>query len=162
MHPLLTAARLLVRDMGGAEDAAKHLGKRGSSLNHELDPNYEGAKFGLLDAATLTQAALAEGVRDAARIATAFAAECGGTFLPLPQSAQTHDDTLRHVSELVTAFGQALAEVTKAVEDGKVNDNELATVQAESLQVIGALQRLVVHLGQLNAAGKPAHIRRAA
>lgn len=156
MHPLLIAARLVVRDMGGADQAARHLGKSGSTLAHEIDPNYPSAKLGLLDAATLSAAA------SDARIASAFAAECGGVYLQLPQAAsEADDDTMRHITALVGEFGDVLREVSSAAADGCVTDNELDRVQREAVEVIAGLQRLLVHLAQRNQAAKPL-LRRAA
>lgn len=158
MHPVMIAARLLVRDMGSADVAAPHLGKSASTLSHELDPNYKGAKLGLLDALTLTQASGDD------RIATAFAAACGGVFLKLPQDgSQAGDDTVQHVTRVVGEFGDVLREVSGSTADGQVSDNELVRVQAEALEAIGALQRMLAHLAQLNQAGKSApHLQRVA
>lgn len=155
MHPLLIAARLLVRDMGGADEAAKHLGKSGTTLSHELNPNDRTAKLGLLDAATLTQASGNH------LLATAFAAECGGVFLPLPDLAVAAggQDTLGKVSKLVTEFGDVLREVASRTADGVVCDNDLAVLQAECLQLMSAQQDMLVHLARLNQAGKPPMLR---
>lgn len=150
MHALLIAVRLTVRELGGAEQAARHLGKSPSTLAHELDPNCAHAKLGLLDAATLAAAASEK------RIAAAFAAECGGMFLPLPQAdgSAAGEDTTRLFATLATEFGDVLAAAGQAVADGRVTDRELGEVQKQGLELMGALQSLMVHLAQRNQAAK--------
>lgn len=150
MHPLLIAAKLTVRNMGGAELAARHLGKSPSTLAHELDPNCAHAKFGLLDAATLVEAS------GDTRIAAAFAAECGGMFLLLPRvdDSAAGEDTSRLFAKLAAEFGDVLTAAGAAVADGRVTDRELGEVQKQGLELMGALQSLMVHLGQRNQAAK--------
>lgn len=155
-HPLLIAARLVVRDMGGAERAALHLGKGESTLRHELNPNDAKNKLGLLDAATLSQAS-----RDS-RIAEAFAAECGGVFIALARSEDTPegDTTMEYAGRLATELGELLTSAAKAVSDGTVTDDELRAVMAKGVTMASAWQDLMVHMGRLNQAGKPAIAKR--
>ena len=150
MHPLLTAARLSVQGLGGTEQAARLLGKSTSSLYAELDPNAPHAKLGLLDAALLATAA-GDG-----RIAAAFAAECEGMFLRLPRADDSADgeDTGHLFARLASEFGDVLTTAGSAVADGRVTDRELQEVQKQGLDLMGALQSLMVHLAQRNAAAK--------
>lgn len=150
-HPLLIAAQHVVRKMGGNDIAARHLGKSVHTMRHELQEDYDGAKLGLLDACMLSQAAADT------RIAAAFAMECGGTFVPLPDLPEEGDgaDTMRHVSTLVKEFGDVLSEVSSRAADGDISDNDLAALQRESLEMMAALQGLMSHLTHRNAAGKP-------
>lgn len=165
-HPVIIAARLLVRDMGGAAEAARHLGKSGSTLAHELEQSHAAGssnaalepsalkarpKLGLLDAVTLMQASADT------RLISAIAAECGGVYMPLPQMADGagQQDTVNHVTRLVGEFGDVLREVAARTPDGEVSDNDMTVLQAESLELMGALQALMVHLARLNQAGKP-------
>lgn len=150
MHPLLTAAKLTVTDLGGTDLAARHIGKSASSLYSELDPNNRHAKLGLLDAALLASACQDK------RLASAFAMECGGLFLPLPQTdgSAAADDISRHFARLATEFGDVLSAAGAAVIGGNVTDTKLTAVQVQGLELMGALQALMVHLAQCNQAAK--------
>lgn len=150
MHPLLTAARLTVQSLGGTEQAARLLGKSTSTLYAELDPNATHGKLGLLDATMLASAA-GDG-----RIPSAMAAECEGMFLRLPRhdDSAEGEDTGRLFARLASEFGDVLSAAGTAVADGRVTDRELQEVQKQGLELMGALQSLMVHLAQRNAAGK--------
>lgn len=153
-HPIMIAARLTVRDAGGAAKVAEHLGKSGHTLTKELDPNFVGGKLGLLDALTIVQA-----TRDL-RILQAFADECGCAVMPLPQLAgEVDDDTMRHVGTLVTEFGDVLRDVGAATADGRVTDNEMERVQRQALELQAALMRLLSHVARMNERTRPAPLR---
>lgn len=148
-HPLLIAARLVVRDMGGAERAAEHIGASESALRHQLNPNDRANKLGLLDAATLSNAS------GDTRIAEAFAHECGGVFIAMPQvpgASATGPTTMEHAGKLATELGELLASAAAAVRDGDVKDSELREVMAKGVDMMAAWQGLMVHMGQLNEA----------
>lgn len=147
-HPLLIAARLVVRDMGGAERAAEHIGASESALRHQLNPNDRANKLGLLDAATLSAAS------GDTRIAEAFAAECGGVFIAMPQAtvATGGPTTMEHAGKLATELGELLASTAEAVRDGEVKDSELREVMAKGVDMMTAWQSLMVHMGRLNEA----------
>lgn len=148
-HPLLIAAQLVVRSMGGFEEAAKSLGKSPSTLRHELNEDDHANKLGLMDAMTLTQSSGDQ------RIVVALAAECGGVFMPLPQASTAgSEDTVRHIGLLVKEFGELLSEVSTRAADGVISDNDLAALQRESLEMMGAMQALLVHLAARNASTK--------
>jgi hypothetical protein len=157
MKTLLLAARAVVQEMGGVKAVAQALGCNATTLAHELDPNYEGAKLGVDRALQIDQ------LHGEGRIATAFASASGGVFMPLPKAAGgAGDDTLQHVSRLVSEFGDVLREVSSSTADGRITDNELQQFLAEALQVQGALNALIAHLSRLNQAAKPQHLQRVA
>ena len=154
MHPLMIAARLTVRDAGGAKQVAPHLDKSHETLTKELDPNFPGGKLGLIDAATIVQAT---GDR---RILQAFAEECRCAVFPLPElAADVDDDTMHHISQMVTDFSVTLRDVSAAVADGRVNDNELDDAVRDWLKLNAAWHRLYAHMIRLNERSGPTELR---
>ena len=152
MNPLV-AARLAVRDHGGAAAVAPLIGKAASSLCHELDVRVRTAKLGLLDAISIAQ------VTGDNRIPTAVAAECGGLFLPLPTMPADDPDTnasLEHIGRLSKEFGELVSTTASRIADGAVSDNDLIAIEAEYADLVVAGQRLLAHLRARNLAEKPA------
>lgn len=150
MDPLI-AARLTVRDHGGAGVIAPQLGKSQSSLSHELDPHCRGAKLSLLDAVSIAQ------LTGDARIPTAFAAECGGMFVPLPTVPADDPDTqatMAHLGRVSSEFGDLVSTTAGRIADGSVSDNDLAAIEREYADLVVAGQRLLTHLRARNAAEK--------
>lgn len=154
MDPLI-AARLVVRDAGGADSIAPHLGKSADTLRHELNPNDRTAKLGLQDAVTITQVA-----KDL-RILTAFASECGAMVVPLPAVADNGDGSVEAVAKLAREFGDYLSKVSEAVSDGRVTDNELQRCERELGEMVQAAQQLQALIAALNRAAKPQALRAA-
>jgi hypothetical protein len=147
---VLHAAMNLVHDHpGGAQDLGPKIGKAGSTLSHEVNPQYPHAKLGLLDALKLSVVSGNRGILNA------FAAECGCLVLPMVQNAGGDGDTLNALGAMAREFGELVAEVSCAMADGRVSDNEMARVETEAGQLMQALQRVVGVLKASNMAGRP-------
>lgn len=156
MDVLHAALNLVHNHPGGAQDLGPKIGKAGSTLSHEVNPQYPSAKLGLLDAVKLS---VVSGNR---AVLNAFAAECGCLALPLVQNAGGDEDTLKALAAMAHEFADLVAEASMAMADGHVSDNELARVETEAGQMVQALQRVMSVLHASNAASKPVLLRPAA
>lgn len=150
-----TAAFNLVHDYpGGAEALAPQLKKSPTTLNHEVDPNYASAKFGLVDA---VKATILTGDR---QVLNAFAADCNCMVVPLPQCADgIDDDTFKGVTALAREFAELVGQVSDATADDVVSDNELKRVEREAAELMAAVQLVLVSLRKRNEASKPSTLR---
>lgn len=128
---------------GGAEALAVRLGKRGSSLSHELTGTGT-AKLGLLDAVKISQ------LTGDVRVVQAYAAACGGMFVPLAP-VDTHGAALQDVAVAVKEFSDLVSAFTSAMADGVVTDNELRRVEREAGDLFGAVHRLLQAAKGLNS-----------
>jgi len=134
---------------GGAEALAVRLGKRGSSLSHEVRPPVgSSAKFGLLDAVTAMELS---GDR---RILNAIAGRLNCIVIPMPQIDDS-DGSAHHVARVAAEFGELMAEVATSVSDGHVSANELARVNHSYAEMTAVCQRMLAHLAALHEEAKP-------
>lgn len=140
---LRAAAYNVVADYpGGATALGPLIGKAASTLSHEVDLRYPGAKLGLHDAAKITA------ITGDLRIVEAFCAAAGGRFQPLPGSpnAASPDhpaNPLEALGTMAHEFGQLLGEASTALADGHVTPNELARIQREAGDLLAALGQLL-------------------
>lgn len=148
---LLLAAYHTVHDYrGGASTLGTLLGKAGGTLSHEVcPPEGSKAKLGLLDAAKIVEIS-----RDQ-RIAHAFAARCGGMFVPLAGLDVDAPD-MAQIAEVAREFADVMAEAAKGLADGTVTDNELGRIEREWGELVQRGGQMLAHFRALNAAGKPA------
>jgi hypothetical protein len=155
MRSILDAAYHLVHDYReGAHALARFLNKAYVTLCHEVAG--EGtAKLGLVDAAKLTQRT------GNLAILNAFAAACSCMVLPLPKRGVALD-TLPQLADTAKEFSEFVAEVAASMNDNEVTGNELARIDVELGQMIGAAQALRATLAQIHEAGKPVPLRKAA
>lgn len=151
---IMDAARNLAENYpGGVAALAPRIEKNETTLRHELHETGT-AKLGLRTAVQLTTRS-----KDL-RILNAFAAECGAMVLLLPAALDVEDDaTMRDLAALAREFADVVQEVTGAVADGAVTANELARVQAQWADLVGAGQRMLQHLQAAHQAARPAHLR---
>lgn len=138
-HDLQAAAFNLVADYpGGATVLGPLIGKAASTLSHEVDLRYTGAKLGLHDAGKLTQ------VSGDLRIVRAFCALAGGRFQPLPADpANPHAHPLAALGSMAHEFAELVSEAGAALADGQVTPNELQRIQREAGGLLGALNHLL-------------------
>ncbi len=153
---LLDAARQLVRGYPGRVDAmAQRLGKNPGTLRHEVAgaPTY---KLGAEDLEEMTLLALEVRQPNALVAVATLAANCGQMLVPLPQlAADLDDDCMRQLTEAVKDFGQLCTEVSADLVDGRISDNELARIDADSSQLIARLGLLREALARRNREDKP-------
>lgn len=109
----------------GAAALAAPLGKSASTLQHELDPGYAGAKLGLLDAVRITN------ITGDLRILNAFAAECGAMVVPLPSAHLADDCAMTAAAQLMHECSDVIASISRAIADSTVTANELDEFRRE-------------------------------
>jgi hypothetical protein len=144
------AAFRLVRDFpGGAQALAGVVGKSATSLSHEVNPNYPGAKLGLADAVTLS-----EWTGDR-QVLNAFAANMSCMVVPLVAAVPGAEGAAAYTATLASEFGQLMAACAAGLADGTVTDNERAHIEREGAELMSALQRLLGEVRAINVASKP-------
>jgi hypothetical protein len=72
-----------------------------------------------------------------------LAREAGGTFVRLPAADVSHEDVVKHTSEVVAEFSDVLREVAMAMADGAVTEDEAARVAQEGHEAIAKIAVLV-------------------
>jgi len=134
---------------GGAEALAIRLGKRGTSLSHEVRPPANStAKAGLVDALKVMQFA-----RDY-RVLHVMNAECGFMAMPLPVLDEAHQDTMGHLANVAKEFSDVLQTVAVGAADRTITDNELADLQRQWGELMNAGSSLLANYAAKNAEGK--------
>lgn len=134
---------------GGAEALAVRLGKRGTSLCHEVRPPVGGtAKAGLLDAVKIMEI-----TRDY-RTLHVMASRCGFMALPLPALDDSHADTTAYLADVAKEFSDVMQVVAAGAADNKITDNELASLERQWGELVAAGTRLLANYSAKNAEGK--------
>jgi hypothetical protein len=153
---LIDAARHLGRRFpGGLECLAVRLGKRDSTMRHELAGS-DAYKLGLQDAELITQLALEQHVENPLQVLNAFAANCGAVVVPLPGLLSGEGATFEDLAALAKEFAEFVLITSMALADGKVTGNELRDVDREMAELIGCAQRVRADLAAIHDAAKPA------
>lgn len=136
---------------GGAEALAVRLGKRGTSLCHEVRPPVGGtAKAGLLDAVKIMEI-----TRDY-RALHAMASRCGFMTLPLPTLDDSHADTTAYLADVAKEFSDVMQVVAAGAADGVISDSELAALERQWGELVAAGIRLLGNFTAKNAEGRSA------
>lgn len=149
------AARSLARRIpGGIECLAVRLGKRPSSMRHELAGS-DAYKLGLEDAELITQFAIEQRVDNPLQILNAFAGSCGALVVPLPQLLTGTGTTFEDLASAAKEFAEFVSVTAGAAADGVVNANELREVDRELAELIGCAQRVRAGLAAMHVAGRP-------
>lgn len=145
------AAFRLVHDFpGGAQVLASVVGKSSTSLSHEVNPNYPGAKLGLADAVRLS-----EWTGDR-QVLNAFAGRMSCMVVPLVASVPGAEGVAAYTAALASEFGELMAACAAGLADGTVTDNERTRIEREGAELMAALQRLLGEVRAMNIASKPA------
>lgn len=150
MDVLMAAFRLVHDAPGGAVALAPLLGKTPATLSHEVSPTYPSAKLGLADAVALSEWRADRGILNA------FAARMSCMVVPLVADVPGAENAATLVAGLAREFGELMAECSADLADGSVTDTELARIDKEGAQLIGALQALMSEVRAINQAGKAA------
>ena len=134
---------------GGAEALALRLGKRGTSLCHEVRPPANStAKAGLVDAMKIM------GLSDDHRTLHAMNAELGYMAVRLPGVDMASGTTMAHLAAVSREFNDVVQAAAVSAADGVITDNELAQLQRQSGELIAAVHALLGDFVQQNAKGK--------
>ncbi len=138
---------------GGAAALAVRMNKSPSTLQKELRGE-QGYKLGLRDSVKMSKFA------GSTLIASAYAAECGGTFMLLPDMEHAVACPLAAVGALTQQVGGYVGTFTAAMADGEVSDNERRDIDAQLAALQLQIQNLQAIVHARNEAGRPAHERR--
>lgn len=152
---LLDAARHLARRFpGGVECLAVRLGKRPSTMRHELAGS-DAYKLGLEDAELITEYAVEQHIENPLQILNTLAANCGALVVPLPELHNGTGSTFEDLAATAKEFAEFVAITSSAVADGAVTGNELREVDRELAELIGCAQRVRAGMAALHVAGQP-------
>jgi hypothetical protein len=160
----LDALKRLVRAYpGGTEAVAQRLGKHPGTLRSELQPPAgSSAKLGWLDAVDIMAMARQVGMPEALTPLDLLEAEFGRVFIKALDHADDGEGLMRGVAGAAEAFGQLVSELATSAADGTITDNELGQIRTKASALLGGVHRLLAHVGDLNARGKPAQLQRVA
>lgn len=148
MDVSMAAFRLVHDAPGGATALAPVVGKSAGTLSHEVDPNYAGAKLGLLDAVKLSK------WRGDRQVLDAFALELGCVVVPLVPAVAGAEGIASRTARLVQEFGDLMCVTGAATGDGVISDNERERIEREGAELLAALQAFLGDVRALNSAGK--------
>jgi hypothetical protein len=157
MNTLDSAHQLAREYPGGIEALAPRLGgKSAFTLRHELTRQGT-SKLGLLDAEAMTLYAMQVNMANPLRILNAFAQNCGGVVLRMPDQIHGQGgDTLKDLAEAATAFSTFVSSVASSVADGEISANELREVDRRLSALVGHSQAVRERLAAMHEAAKPA------
>lgn len=134
---------------GGATALAPLMGKSPTTLSHEVDPHYAGAKLGLEDALKLMVL-----TRDL-RMLEAMAQALGCVVVPLHAGATSEPETMEALGRSAKEFAEFIAATAAAWGDGAVTENELDTMEREAADLLGMVSALLGLARARHVAGKP-------
>jgi hypothetical protein len=139
---------------GGAAALAVRMGKSPSTLQKELRGEL-GYKLGLKDSVKMSKFA------GSTLIATAYAAEMGGTFLLLPDPDHAKDCPLEAVGALSQQVGLYIGKVSADFSDGDISDNERQGITERLADLMVSIQRLqAIVIARNEASRQPGERRR--
>ena len=134
---------------GGAEALAQRLGKRGTSLCHEVRPPAGStAKAGLLDAVKIME------ISGDHRALHAINAQLGYMAVQLPNLDGAPESTISHLAAMSKEFNDVVQAAAVSAADGVISDNELNQVQRQIGELVAASQALLSDFVNQNAKGK--------
>jgi hypothetical protein len=134
---------------GGAEALAVRLGKRGSTLCHEVRPPANStAKAGLEDTMKCIE------FSDDYRVVHAINARFGFMAVKLPQLEGASESTMQHVATLSKEFNDVVQAAALSASDGVITDNELKQLQRQVGELVAATQSMLSDFTNQNAKGK--------
>jgi hypothetical protein len=140
---------------GGAAGLARAIDYNPITLSHEVK-GQGGAKLGLATAVKITQRT------GDLRILNAFAAECGAMVLLLPEALDIETSrAMQDLAAMAKEFGDVVQAAAKALEDNKVNQNELAEVRKQWSELVAVGQRMLAGIEACYEESKPAYLRAA-
>lgn len=133
MTPLDAAYNVVADYPGGAEALSARLGKKPSTLSHEVNPPAGGsAKLGLETAVKLSE------LTGDHRILHAFAECLGYRCVKVGVLAGDGVDLFREISAFAKETGEALIAAHQAIEDGTISENEIEAFERQVADIAPA------------------------
>lgn len=145
---ILDAAHLTGHEYpGGAGALAQRMGIGHVVFNNKINPNNTTHHLTLVEAMRMQQLA---GRFD---VLFAMAEACGFICLPTPES---HPETITtEIATLCREFGEYIAQVAAAAEDGRITGNELKRCEAELSDMLASANVLQASLAAMHQRAKP-------
>lgn len=137
---------------GGARSLAPRLRKSEAQLCHEVSGT-GAAKFGLVDAANITQ------MSGDLRILNAFAAFCQCLVIPMPITDDDGCNVMQHVAAASRDFAALVGHIIEAQTDQTITANELHEAERLWGVLVSQGQAVIGLLRAQHAAGVPVHLR---
>ena len=132
---------------GGAGALADRMGINRAVFNSKINPNTATHHLTMVECFRMQQLA--------GRNDVLFAMAEGLGFVCLPMPSETHADIHKEIGRVCQEFGQYVAEVTAAIEDGRITGNELKACEKELADLVGAANTLQATLGMMRHAAIP-------
>lgn len=155
------AAYHLARRYPDWDCLAALMGKRPDTLRKELT-GCDGYKWGVDDEEMLIAICIAAKVADPLAPLTAAAVNAGAILIPLPPADETPSATFKCLADTAHEFGAFMSTVGESVADNDVTANEVREAERHFGLLVSKGQACVSSMISLQAARKPADIRRAA
>jgi len=126
----------------GAPALAKTIGMKPGVLQNKADPGMDEAQLNLKQARSVV---LATGDTE---IAEAFAAECGGVFVPVEKFNATGDaGLLEQYTAMEAEHGRLAGEIHAALDDKKLTPAHIRALKTTLNRLISEQQALVARMG---------------
>jgi hypothetical protein len=132
----------------GTAALAARMGLQLTSLYHKVSPTYPTSHCSPEEMLEIMQITGDHGALHA------LAGHLGYVLLPTPDLAADTPSTLA-LAESVREFGEFAAESARSLADGRISDNELARIEREGAQALGAIEQLLKVAARVHQAGRP-------
>lgn len=133
----------------GMANLAGFLGVSEHSLQHKVSPTYPTAHCSPEEVVRICEVTGDLGPLQA------MASRLGQMVMPIPTAAGVDGDLAHKLADTCKEFGELISEISGDLADGKVTPNELARIEREAGQLIGAVHMLLAHANALAQASKP-------
>jgi hypothetical protein len=161
MNSLDALRKMVDHYPGGRAAVAARLGKVEEVLRKELS-GATSHKLGVVDATSIAEMCAEAKSQHASAYANGLAALTGAYIaLPVREMTVGKQDLRQEAASLLKEGTDVLQELTVALADEAISDNELHKIEREVGDVFERLQSLLRGVKANNAASKPAHLRAA-
>lgn len=135
---------------GGVEELAGRMGVAASTLQNTANPRQETHEWSLKRIKQVVD------FTGDLRIAHAFAAECGGLFLPVPAGGGAADaDVFRRAMKLAMEFGDVVRELDLAMADGRMTQHERERIHQQIYELGQAAHNVGLEVDRLASLSGP-------
>jgi hypothetical protein len=152
----LDAIRLIVANFpGGLDVVALRIGKPAETLRKEIAGS-QGFKLGIVHAAQISAMAIEAKSEHCYAFVNSIAGDAGRMLeLPVRDMAGGKQDLRSDAAGLMKEGSDVLMELTSALSDDQISDNELTRIEREAAEVFERTQAIVRGARARNLAGKP-------
>jgi hypothetical protein len=134
---------------GGMATLAGFLGVSEHSLQHKVSPTYATAHCSPEEVVRICE------VTGDLGPVQAMASRLGQMVMPMPTASGVDGDLVHKLADTCKKFGEMISEISGDLADGRVTPNELARIEREAGQLIGAVHTLLSHANAMAEASRP-------